>query len=67
MNLVLGLKEFPGLSLAGMLALLAVVTVASVACVAIEFLYGLNFLFDAAAAPADLFDFLPEKLLLIFF
>ena len=69
MNLALGLKELPGLFLFAVLALLiAVAGVAGVAGVAIEFLHGLNPLFDAAAAPAaGLFNFLLEKLLLIFF
>ena len=66
-NLALGLEGFLSLFLAGMLEV--AMTVVGVACVAIEFLHGLNLLFNAAAAPAldGLFNFLLKKLLLIFF
>ena len=70
MNLALRLKGLPGLSLAGMLAVImaAVLLAAGVTDAAVGFLHGLNSgLFDAAAALTDLFNFLPEKLLLIFF
>ena len=69
MNLALGFVTFLGLFLFAVLVFfMAVVGVAGVASVAIEFLHCLNLLFDVAAAlAAGLFDFLPEKLLLIFF
>ena len=65
----LGFAVFFGLSLFAVLALsIAMAGVAGMAGVAIKFFYGLNPLFDAAAAPAaGLLDFLSEKLLLIFF
>ena len=65
-NLILGFVAFFGLFLFAVLTF--PVAVAGVASVAIEFLHGLNLLFDAAAASAaGLFDILPKKLLLIFF
>ena len=71
MNLALRLKRLPDLSLANTMAIIiAIVLLAiDVASIAIRFFHGLNLLFDAAAAPApaDLFDFLLKKLLLIFF
>ena len=69
MNLALGLKRLPGLFLADTLAVIiaAVLLAAGVAGIDVGFLHGLNFLFDVATASADLFDSLPEKLLLIFF
>ena len=67
-NLALGFAAFFSLFLFVVLALLvAVAGVADAAGTAVGFLYGLNALFDAAAAPPCLVDFLPEKLLLIFF
>ena len=70
-NLALGLKGLPSLSLADILAVIMVAVLLAVDVVgaAVGFLHGLNLLFDAAAAAAlaDLFDFLSGKLLLIFF
>ena len=71
MNLTLGLKRLSGLSLADILAVItaAILLAAGMADIAVGFFHSLNFLFDAAAAlaSADLFDFLPKKLMLIFF
>ena len=58
MNLTLGLKRLPSLSLAGMLAVImaAVLLAVDVASAAVGFFYGLNTLIDVVAALADLFD-----------
>ena len=67
-NLMLGFTAFLSLSLFSVLGFsVAVAVVVAVAGVAIEFLLGLNFLFDATAALTGLLSSLPEKLLLIFF
>ena len=68
-NLALRLGRVLGLSLAGTLAVImaAVLLTADVAGAAVGFLHSLNFLFDAAAALAGLFNSLLGKLLLIFF
>ena len=69
-NLALRFAAFFSLSLFAVLAFFVAMTgVADVTGVAVRFFHGLNFLFDAAAAPAptDLFDFLLKMLLLIFF
>ena len=68
MNLTLEFAIFFGLFLFAVLAFfVAVASVTNVAGAAVGFLHSLNALFDAAAAFFCLVDFLPKKLLLIFF
>ena len=69
MNLALGLKRLPSLSLAGTLAIIMAVVLlaAGVASAAVRFFHGLNVLLDTAAAHAYLFDFLLKKIVANFF